>query len=210
MREMSMNSQLAPTKANLIKSKNMLNFSQKGYDLLDKKRNVLIREMMSLVSSANVIQEKIQKNFDSAFEALKFANITLGYNAVEELAISVADTEDFQVIYHSVMGVEIPQVRYEEKPLTVTYGFYRTNATLDEAMEKFRLVRFLTYELAEIENAVYKLAMEIKKTQKRANALDKIQIPKYRQIVKNIEETLEEKEREDFFRLKKIKDKTKA
>jgi len=205
-----MNSQMAPTKANLIKSKNMLTFSKKGYDLLDKKRNVLIREMMSLVSSANDIQEKIQKNFDSAFEALKFANITLGYNAVEELAISVPDTEDFQVLYHSVMGVEIPEVRYEEKPLTVTYGFYRTNAALDEAMEKFRLVRFLTYELAEIENAVYKLAMEIKKTQKRANALEKIQIPKYRQIVKNIEETLEEKEREDFFRLKKIKDKTKA
>jgi V/A-type H+-transporting ATPase subunit D len=205
-----MNSQMAPTKANLIKSKNMLTFSKKGYDLLDKKRNVLIREMMSLVSSANDIQEKIQKNFDSAFEALKFANITLGYNAVEELAISVPDTEDFQVLYHSVMGVEIPEVRYEEKPLTVTYGFYRTNAALDEAMEKFRLVRFLTYELAEIENAVYKLAMEIKKTQKRANSLEKIQIPKYRQIVKNIEETLEEKEREDFFRLKKIKDKTKA
>lgn len=205
-----MNSQMAPTKANLIKSKNMLSFSKKGYDLLDKKRNVLIREMMSLVSSANDIQEKIQKNFDSAFEALKFANITLGYNAVEELAISVPDTEDFQVLYHSVMGVEIPEVRYEEKLLTVTYGFYRTNAALDEAMEKFRLVRFLTYELAEIENAVYKLAMEIKKTQKRANALEKIQIPKYRQIVKNIEETLEEKEREDFFRLKKIKDKTKA
>lgn len=205
-----MNSQLAPTKANLIKSKNMLTFSKKGYDLLDKKRNVLIREMMSLVSSAKEIQEKIQENFDSAFEALKFANITLGFNAVEELAISVPDTEDFQLLYHSVMGVEIPEVRYEENPLTVTYGFYRTNAALDEAMEKFRLVRFLTYELAEIENAVYKLAMEIKKTQKRANALEKIQIPKYRQIVKNIEETLEEKEREDFFRLKKIKDKSKA
>lgn len=205
-----MNSEFAPTKANLIKSKNMLSFSKRGYDLLDKKRNVLIREMMSLVSSANDIQEKIQKNFYSAFEALKFANITLGYSAVEELAISVADTEDFQVLYHSVMGVEIPEVRYEEKPLTVTYGFYRTNGALDEAMEKFRLVRFLTYELAEIENAVYKLAMEIKKTQKRANALEKIQIPKYRQIVKNIEETLEEKEREDFFRLKKIKDKSKS
>lgn len=204
-----MNTQMAPTKANLIKSKSMLNFSRRGYDLLDKKRNVLIREMMSLVELANDIQKKIQVNFEIAFEALKYANITLGFNAVEELAISVPDTEDFQVLYHSVMGVEIPEVRFEETPLTVSYGFYRTNASLDEAMEKFRLVRFLTYELAEIENAVYKLAMEIKKTQKRANALEKIQIPKYIQIVKNIEETLEEKEREDFFRLKKIKDKTK-
>lgn len=205
-----MNMQMAPTKANLIKSKSMLSFSRKGYDLLDKKRNVLIREMMGLVERANVIQNNIQANFESAFEALKFANITLGFNTVEELAISVPDTEDFQVLYHSVMGVEIPEVRYKETPLTVSYGFYRTNAALDEAMEKFRKVRFLTYELAEIENAVYKLAMEIKKTQKRANALEKIQIPKYKVIVKNIEETLEEKEREDFFRLKKIKDKTRG
>lgn len=205
-----MGMQLAPTKANLIKSKSMLQFSRKGYDLLDKKRNVLIREMMGLVQRANDIQNSIQSNFESAFEALKFANITLGFNTVEELAISVADTEDFQVLYHSVMGVEVPEVRFEEQDLQVTYGFYRTNAALDEAVVKFRKVRFLTYELAEIENAVYKLAMEIKKTQKRANALEKIQIPKYVQIVKNIEETLEEKEREDFFRLKKIKDKSKG
>lgn len=207
---MLLNMQMAPTKANLIKSKSMLMFSSKGYDLLDKKRNVLIREMMGLVERANVIQNSIQANFESAFDALKFANITLGFNAVEELAISVPDTEDFQVLYHSVMGVEIPEVRFEEKPLSVSYGFYRTNAALDEAMEKFRKVRFLTYELAEIENAVYKLAMEIKKTQKRANALEKIQIPKFQIIVKTIEETLEEKEREDFFRLKKIKDKTRG
>ena len=204
-----MGMQLAPTKANLMKSKSMLAFSRKGYDLLDKKRNVLIREMMGLVQRAGEIQERIQINFESAFEALKFANITLGFNAVEELAISVPDTEDFQVLFHSVMGVEIPEVRFDEKPLQVSYGFYRTNAPLDEAMDKFRQVRFLTYELAEVENSVYKLAMEIKKTQKRANALEKIQIPKYVQVVKSIEETLEEKEREDFFRLKKIKDKTK-
>lgn len=75
-------------------------------------------------------------------------------------------------------------------------------------MRKFRRVRFLTYELAEVETKVYKLAMEIKKTQKRANALEKIQIPKYKALVKNIEETLEEKEREDFFRLKRVKSKS--
>ena len=166
---------------------------------------------MGLVEHATTIQMKIQENFQSAFEALKFANITLGFNTVEELAISVADTEDFEVIFHSVMGVEIPIVKFIETPMSPTYGFYRTNAALDEAMDKFRRVRFLTYELAEVENSVFKLAIEIKKTQKRANALEKIQILKYKQIVKTIEETLEEtleeKEREDFFRLKKIKGK---
>lgn len=66
-------------------------------------------------------------------------------------------------------------------------------------------IRYLIYELAEVEIAVFRLAEEIKKTQKRANALDKIQIPKFTVIVKSIENTLAEKEREDFFRLKKVK-----
>lgn len=72
--------------------------------------------------------------------------------------------------------------------------------------KKFLEIKYLIYELAEIENAVYKIAMEIKKTGKRANALDKIQIPRYEEAVKYIQDVLEEKEREDFFRLKKVKD----
>ncbi|MDU5083548.1 MAG: V-type ATP synthase subunit D, partial [Bacillota bacterium] len=87
------------------------------------------------------------------------------------------------------------------------YGFFRTNPAFDKAVLNFSDIRKLIYDLAEIENSVYKLAMEIKKTQKRANALDKIQIPKYTTTIKYIEEVLEEKEREDFFRLKKVKGK---
>ena len=74
-------------------------------------------------------------------------------------------------------------------------------------MKEFNDVKYLTYELAEVENAVYRLAMEVKKTQKRANALQNIQIPKFEEIVKFITEVLEEKEREDFFRLKVVKKK---
>lgn len=77
---------------------------------------------------------------------------------------------------------------------------------MDIAAKKFLEIKYLIYELAEIENAVYKIAMEIKKTGKRANALDKIQIPLYEEAVKYIQDVLEEKEREDFFRLKKVKD----
>lgn len=77
---------------------------------------------------------------------------------------------------------------------------------MDIAAKKFLEIKYLIYELAEIENAVFKIAMEIKKTGKRANALDKIQIPRYEEAVKYIQDVLEEKEREDFFRLKKVKD----
>jgi len=72
---------------------------------------------------------------------------------------------------------------------------------------KFNELKYMIYELAEVETSVYKLAEEIKKTKKRANALEKIRIPKYEERIKEIEEILEEKEREDFFRLKMIKNK---
>ncbi|MCK5763430.1 MAG: V-type ATP synthase subunit D [Clostridiales bacterium] len=201
--------QLVPTKANLIKSKNMLEFSIKGFQLLDKKRNVLIREMMNLVSRAEKIQEDIDKMFAETYSVLINANITLGSSTVEEIAISIPKDETIEILSRSIMGVEIPVLKYSDKPKGVSYGFFRTNAALDMAVVKMNELQLLIYELAEVENSVFRLAMEVKKTGKRANALDKIQIPKYRELTKYIEEVLEEKEREDFFRLKKVKDKTK-
>lgn len=200
---------VAPTKANLIKAKNSKEFSEKGFELLDKKRTVLIREMMSLMDKAKKIQKEISETFNEAYKALQYVNITMGINNVEELALSIAKEEEYEILLKSVMGVEIPKVKYNKSKLDTEYGFFRTNPVLDIATTKFQEVKYLTYELAEIENSVYKLAMEIKKTQKRANALEKIQIPKYKSQIKFIQETLEEKEREDFFRLKKIKSKKK-
>lgn len=201
---------VAPTKANLLKSKQTLAFAKSGFALLDKKRNILIREMMSLVDRSNTIQSDIQSTFDDAFNSLRYANITLGSNTVNSIATSIGSHENFDVLTHSVMGVEIPQIKRVEDVQNVPYGLFRTNASLDRTVSSFQKARHLIYELAEVENSVYKLAMEIKKTQKRANALDKIQIPKYVATVKFILNSLEENEREDFIRLKKVKAKTKA
>ena len=196
---------MTPTKANLLKAKNSLSFAKKGYELLDRKRTVLIREMMSLIDKASNLQEKIDTEFSKAYETLKLANITMGTEAVEEISKSIDKEEDFLILFNSVMGVETPMVRRPNTPFTTEYGFFRTNPAFDKAVLKFIDIKEIIYELAEVENSVYKLAMEIKKTQKRANALDKIQIPKYSSTIKYIEEVLEEKEREDFFRLKKVK-----
>ncbi|NLY77674.1 MAG: V-type ATP synthase subunit D [Tissierellia bacterium] len=198
---------ITPTKANLIKSKNSLAFAKKGYELLDRKRTLLIREMMSLIDEASNLQEEIETEFSKAYDALKLANITMGTENVEEIARSIEKEKDFTILTKSVMGVEIPHIKYEEDSLTAEYGFFRTNPAFDKAVLSFNNIRKLIYKLAEVENSVYKLAMEIKKTQKRTNALEKIQIPKYSSTIKYIEEVLEEKEREDFFRLKRIKGK---
>lgn len=200
---------IAPTKANLIKSRESLNFSRKGFELLDKKRNVLIRELMEHVDKAAKIEEKVNEIFAAAYEALMKANLTIGISDVSDIAVGVPEARDFEVIYKSVMGVEVPHINYEFKNIEPRYGFYRNNSAVDLAFEKFNEVKYLIYELAETENAIYRLAIEVKKTQKKANALENIQIPKFVAIVKSIMETLEEKEREDFFRLKIVKKKTK-
>lgn len=197
----------APTKSNLMAAKNSLEFSQKGFELLDKKRNVLIREMMSYVDKARLLQDQVNKTFSKAYKALESANINSGIANIQDIAMSVEEAKDYEMLFKSVMGVEVPKIIFQRKEIEPKYGFYRSNASIDEAMKEFNNVKYLTYELAEVENAVYRLAMEVKKTQKRANALQNIQIPKFEEIVKFVTEVLEEKEREDFFRLKVVKKK---
>lgn len=196
---------IAPTKSNLMSAQSSLEFSQKGFELLDKKRNVLIREMMSYVDRAEKLQNSVSDVFGAAYDALRKANITVGISTVEDIALAIPQDKNYDVIFKSVMGVEVPHITYTREDIAPEYGFYKSNSAMDLAYEKFNEVKYLIYELAEVENAIFKLAMEIKKTQKRANALDNIQIPKFKAIVKFIGEVLEEKEREDFFRLKVVK-----
>jgi V/A-type H+-transporting ATPase subunit D len=197
----------APTKSTLMAAKSSLEFSKKGFELLDKKRNVLIREMMSYVSKARVLQSAVNTTFSKAYKALESANINSGITNIEDIAMTVEEAKDYEVLFKSVMGVEVPKIIFERKEIEPRYGFNRSSASIDEAMKEFNNVKYLTYELAEVENAVYRLAIEVKKTQKRANALQNIQIPKFEEIVKFVTEVLEEKEREDFFRLKVVKKK---
>lgn len=162
---------------------------------------------MSFMDRAKIIQQKMQEIFKEAYKALIMANITIGINEVNEVAESIPQATEFTILTQSVMGVEIPQIKYEKRELEPYYSFYHTNTALDVALKEFHRVKYLLYELAEIEDSVYKLATEIKRTQKRTNALKNIQIPKYEALVKMISEMLEEKEREDFFRLKVLKKK---
>ncbi|MEA4845656.1 MAG: V-type ATP synthase subunit D [Clostridiaceae bacterium] len=199
--------EISYTKSSLMAAQNSLELSKKGYELLDKKRNVLIMTMMSFIEKAEEIQKKVAVVFGDAYEALRTANITMGISNIEQIAQSVSEASGFEVLDKSIMGVEIPEIRYQKDRLIHYYSFYNTNTALDVAMQKFHEVKLLLYELSEVEDSVYKLAMEVKRTQKRTNALQNIQIPKYEEIVSKILEVLEEREREDFFRLKVIKKK---
>lgn len=200
-----MQKNLAPTKGNLMMAKNTLRLSKQGYEMLDKKRNILIREMMLLIEEAKEVEEKIEETFAAAYKALESANVIMGVNNVQNLAHSAVLEDSVKIDLRSVMGVEIPVVTSDEIQNRPSYSFHGTSSALDEATMKFNQVKVMTMRLAEIENAVYRLAMNIKKTQKRANALENITIPLYEGLAKEIQNALEEKEREEHTRLKIIK-----
>ena len=194
-----------PTKGNLILAKNSLKLSRQGYELMDKKRNILIRELMDLIEEARTIQEEIDSTFTYAYQCLQRANIENGISMVEQLAYTVPIENSITIQTRSIMGTEIPLVQHEEAPINPTYAYYNTRESLDDARVKFDKVKELTIKLSMVENSAYRLANNIKKTQKRANALKNITIPTYETLTKDITNALEEKEREEFTRLKVIK-----
>lgn len=198
-----MSQQVFPTKGNLIASKKSLALATMGYDLMDRKRNILIREMMQLVDQSKALRKEIGITFEKAYKALEKANIRTG--VIEEAAKNVPVEDGLEIRFRSVMGVDIPMVSMEESRLLPSYGMVSTNADLDYAYVCFNQVKKLSVTLAELDNSVYRLANAIVKTQRRANALKNVVIPNYQHITKFITSALEEKEREEFSRLKVIK-----
>ena len=192
------------TKGNLISTQRSLALAKTGYELMDKKRNILIREMMLLVDKVTSVQSEIDKVFSEAYASLIEANLSSG--VIQSIAEAVPEEKGVRVRTKSVMGVEVPIVTLEERREgAVPYGLSETDSALDIAYSKFAQVKELCVKLAEIENSVYRLAIAIKKTQRRANSLKNIVIPRQEATVKFIVNTLEEKEREEFSRMKIIK-----
>ncbi|MBP0956322.1 MAG: V-type ATP synthase subunit D [Oscillospiraceae bacterium] len=195
--------QVFPTKGNLLNVKKSLMLAKVGYELLDRKRNVLIRELMMMVDAAKALRGSITDTYKDAYAALQRANITMGL--ISRVAEGMPIEQSVSVTYRSVMGCELPKVSLGVSANQLTYGFENTDGNVDMAYICFNRVKQMTAMLAEVDNSVFRLANAIKKTQTRANALKNIVIPKYESTVKFIENSLEEKEREEFSRQKVIK-----
>ncbi|MBP1573399.1 MAG: V-type ATP synthase subunit D [Oscillospiraceae bacterium] len=191
------------TKGNLIATKKTLSLAKLGYELLDRKRNILIREMMLLIDEAKSLRGSIEETYSEAYTALQLANITMG--VISPIADTIPIEQSITLSGKSVMGVELPTISMNKPDNTVRYGFMNTNSQLDKAYIAFNKVKEITVTLAQVENSIYRLAVAIKKTQRRANALKNIIIPNAEETVRFITNSLEEKEREEFSRLKVIK-----
>jgi len=180
-----------------------IKLATKGYELMDRKRNILVREMMSILNEVKELRKTITTKFKTAYKALQDANITLGI--VSDIAKSIPVNDGLSIKYRSVMGVEIPKVSHEAEHIRLTYGFGATNTKFDYAYKTLLELRTMIVTLAEIDNATYRLANAIRKTRKRANALNQIVLPQLTSDIKFIKDTLEEREREAFSRQKMIK-----
>ncbi|MCL4561480.1 MAG: V-type ATP synthase subunit D [Chloroflexi bacterium] len=198
-------SNVPPTRSNLIRIKHELTFAREGYEILDRKRDVLAKELVRMAEDAQKVQEEMEKLFAAAYVAQEKAKLLMGREHVEWAALAVHKTIDIQVKFRGVMGVSLPIVEARGEPPELTYSPGDTTATLDEASALFREVLARLTELSRLVTSVWRLAVELRKTQRRVNALEFIFIPDYVETITFIESSLEEREREEIFRLKLLK-----
>jgi len=197
---------VSPTRINLIQTKKTLALAESGRSILERKRDILLRELRHSIYEAEKARENLTEALAKAYESLNEANIAKGSGTVENVALGSSREADFLLDYRSIMGVTVPVLEFQsETEVKPDYGFGNTSAELDKAFKQFYAVLEVVAELARAEGITFQIANDIRKTQRRVNALDHVLIPSYRGTVKRIELVLEEKEREEFVRTKRIK-----
>ncbi len=194
-----------PTRSNLLRIQQELAFAREGHDILDKKREVLTSELVRLAHDAEDLEQQMWSLIAAAYQALERARMTMGQERVLWAALAVNKTVEVSVKSHGVMGVPIPVIKAHGGPPAMPYSLGDTSATLDEASAAFRKVLEHIPALAESVTSVWRLAQELRKTHRRVNALEHIFIPDYEETVEFIQSALEEREREETFRLKRLK-----
>jgi len=200
---------VSPTRMELLWLRRRERLAEKGHDLLREKRDALIAEFLDVVSEVRGARKEAEDKLKEAFDYLIIAQAGLGVEEVRQLSLMTPQEISLDFSSRSIMGVSVPILELE-KELTrnVTdrgYGFMDSSAAVDKCARSFEEALEKLIKLAELEEAVRKLAGEVEKTKRRVNALEYVMIPRLKATRKYIQMRLEEMERENFTRLKKIK-----
>lgn len=190
------------TRSSLLEAQAALADARQGFELLDRKREVLIAELVSTVQVAEERRAALDRAIATAYAALIAARMAMGVERVRWAALAVPREAAVHITERSVMGAAVPDVELATAPVRPRYSLAGTTAELDRASEAFRSLAAAVAAVAETETAVTRLSSEIKKTQRRVNALRTVIIPRYELIIRAVQEALEEGEREAFFRAK--------
>ncbi len=199
---------ISPTRMELLKLKRRSKLAIKGHSLLKEKRDALIMEFFAILEEAKGVRKQATEALSEAFRAIILARATLGTITVTQASMAVNDVSPLEATTKSIMGVKVPTLTLGEtkrNPVERGYGLIDTSSQLDKAAERFEEALAVVVQLAEVEKTIMRLAEEIEKTKRRVNALENFVIPRLTGTVNFIEMRLDEMERENFFKLKRIK-----
>jgi len=194
-----------PTRMQLLEIRKKRKLAENGHKLLSEKRDALIAEFFKIIDVRNELRKKVEKEIKEGFHGLIEAEMVMGRTNVLDIARQIGVLGDIETTTMNIMGVLTPQMELLKEEKGLEYGFLHTSAKLDETKEKFSEIMEDVVKLAEVEGTIENLALEIEKTKRRVNALEHIFIPRFHATEKYIELVLDEREREDFFRRKRIK-----
>lgn len=196
---------IAPTKSNLLAMKEQLSVSEDGYELLEQKREILVMELMHMVEKVKLLEQDIDALIEKAYPALKQMLMQVGGDKVEQIAAGVKYDYNIKEKSMTVGGMVFPSFDVELPKMQLFYSALGTSSSCDQVISYFFDLLNLLTDMASIRTIVWRLAGEVKKTQRRVNALNKMVIPQTHETVQYIESVLEERERENVFVLKSLK-----
>jgi len=196
---------LPPTRSSLLNVERNLTFASEGYELLEQKRQILVLELMSRVERARAIQKDVDERMAAAHKALRSGLAQSGAAQMAGESFGITGTHEVGVSTSRVMGINLPTVNVTVQPMAPEFAPGSGATQSDDVMKRFLEALEVIGTLAEVENAVVRLSRELKKTQRRVNALEKIFLPDYRETIKYITDVLEERERDSFVIMKMTK-----
>ncbi len=203
--------EVRPTRAELLERRSQIALAQQGMDLLKQKRDALLIEFMSVMDETLRLSESLQKNVADAQYSLAVAKAVDGNVALRSAGLATQGQVTIEMSGAKIMGVAVPVVTKGESPIrtpfTRGYAVTGISSRVDETAEKYEKILDVIIEYADIETRLKRLGEEINKTNRRVNALEQVTVPGLREQVSYISQTLDERAREDLFRLKKVKKK---
>lgn len=196
-----------PTRMELLEIQKKVLLAEKGHKLLEEKRDALVEKFFTIIEKRNKLKKQVDQGFQDAFVSLIQAQMVLGENQVDDISQFTLDLGEISFGADNIMGVKIVKINTSDlrQAGPPAYGFSETCASLDDAYQKFTMLLRSVLGLAEVEENIRSLSLEIEKTKRRVNVLENSLIPKLYGTIKYIEMQLDEREREDFFRRKRIK-----
>jgi V/A-type H+-transporting ATPase subunit D len=199
---------IKPTRMELLKLKKRVKLADRGYRLLREKRDALISELMVAIREYREARKRVEEDLRAAFYNLLMAEVLLGSRDLEQISGVTLRDIGLEFMTRNIMGVSVPIMKIGELVRRINqrgYGLLSTTAKLDDAARSFEESLSSIVKLAEVEESIRRIALEVEKTKRRVNALEYIVIPRLKATIKHIEMRMEEIERENFLRLKKIK-----